>query len=181
MGAAFVLGIVFPRADQEARAGGAFSWNTGIDYAAQLKLSGRRAMIEALYRKAGLSLDADLAKLAAAPRIAAKPGAVDYMLRHYTPTARPRVPLISLQAIGDGMTSPSLQRSYVEAANPRMVRGLWQNAAGHCRQPVEVAVTALHYLEARLDRGRWPKTPVSLVPHSPAPMLRPCLRGRTCK
>ena len=181
IGAAFVMGVFLPRQDQERRAGGTFSWNTGVDYAAQLQRSGRRAMVEALYRKAGLSLDADLAALAAAPRIAAKASAVDYMRRNYTPNGRPLVPVISLQTIGDGATSPSLQQAYLGAADPRMVQGLWLDAAGHCGISKEVAITALRQLEQRLDEGRWPNPPAGTVRHDPAPMLRPCVRGGKCE
>lgn len=181
IGAAFVMGTFLPRQDQERRAGGVFSWNTGVDYAAQLARSGRRTMVEALYRKAGLDLSADLAALAAAPRITAKPGAVRYMLANYTPTARPSVPLLSVQAVGDGATSPSLQQAYLDQADPRRVQGLWLDAAGHCGMGVERALTALHQLEERLDSGQWPNPPAGTVPHSPAPMLRPCLRGGKCE
>lgn len=180
IGAAFVMGVFLPRQDQERRAGGVFSWNTGVDYAAQLDRSGRRAMVEALYRQAGLDLAADLARLNAAPRIAAQPGAVAYMLAHYTPTARPGVPVLSVQTLGDGATSPSLQQAYLDAADPRMVQGLWLDAAGHCGQSKETALTALAQLEARLDAGEWPNPPAGTIRHTPAPMLRPCRRGGSC-
>jgi pimeloyl-ACP methyl ester carboxylesterase len=179
--AAFVMGIFLPRADQEKRAGGVFSWNTGIDYAAQLDRSGRRAFVETLYRKAGLGLDAELARLNAAPRVAADPGAVRYMTAHYTPNARPLVPIVSVQAIGDGMTSPSLQRAYLEAADPRMANGLWLDAAGHCGQSKEAALAALAHLERRLDERRWPNPPAGTIRYTPPPMLRPCIRGGTCE
>src|SRR6266516_4092853 len=52
------------RAELEARAGGNPSWNTGVDYAAQLRKSADRHEVEALYRQAGLSLKSDLATLA---------------------------------------------------------------------------------------------------------------------
>lgn len=179
--ATFVMGTFLPRNDQESRAGGAFSWNAGIDYTRQLALSGRRAFVEALYAKAGLSLSADLARLNAAPRLTADPKAVQYMLAHYTPDARPRVPLVSLQAIGDGLTSPSLQRSYVEAADPTLVQGLWFEGAGHCRIPADKVMAALSHLERRLASGRWAALPKGMVRHTPPPMLRPCIRGRRCR
>ena len=78
------------------------------------------------------------------------------------------------------MTSPSLQRGYIEAADQRMASGLWLNAAGHCGMSVETAVTALGHLERRLDEGRWPNPPAGTVYHTPPPMLRPCLRGGKC-
>jgi pimeloyl-ACP methyl ester carboxylesterase len=181
MAAAFVMGVILPRVDQERRAGGAFSWNDGVDYAEQLRLSGRRPFVEALYRQAGLDLDADLRTLAAPPRIKAAPKAVAYMMANYTPTARPGVPIVSVQAIGDGLTSPSLQRAYVEAAPPNMARGLWVEGAGHCRLPAPQVLSALELLEQRLDRGRWTPAPAGFTSAQPAPMLRPCLRGGVCR
>jgi pimeloyl-ACP methyl ester carboxylesterase len=176
----FVRGVYLPRVDQERRAGGAFSWTTGIDYRRQLALSGRRAMVAALYRDAGLDLDADLKRLEATPRVAAKPGAVRYMMQHYTPDARPTVPLVAVQAVGDGLTSPSLQRGYAEAAGAN-VQSLWVREAGHCAFKPETVLASIRYLEARLDGGRWPARPAGFVDHTPPPMLRPCVRGGRCK
>lgn len=174
--ATLVMGTFMPRNDQETRAGGAFSWNTGVDYARQLDRSGRRPFVEAIYRRAGLSLDRDLATLARTPRITAKPSAVRYMLRHYTPSAQPRVPLVSLQAVGDGLTSPSLQRAYADAAPRAMMQSLWHKGAGHCRLPPEQVLAAIAHLEQRLASGQWPSRPAQFVDHTPPPMLRPCVR-----
>ncbi|QOV95632.1 alpha/beta hydrolase [Novosphingobium sp. ES2-1] len=174
--ATLVMGTFMPRNDQESRAGGVFSWNTGVNYARQLDRSGRRPFVEAMYRKAGLSLSRDLATLARAPRVSAKPSAVRYMLDNYTPSARPRVPLVSLQAVGDGLTSPSLQRAYADAAPPAMMQPLWHRGAGHCRLPPEQVLAAIAHLEQRVASGKWPARPTQFVDHTPPPMLRPCLR-----
>ena len=177
----FVFGVMLPRADQEARAGIGYSWNTGVDYRAQLRRSGRWAQVAALYRTAGLRLEDDLARLAAAPRIAASPAAVAYMQRNYTPNARPTVPLLAVQAIGDGATSPSLQQGYAAAADPHRFASLWLNQAGHCGFTPAQALASIRVLEARLDSGRWPRRPAGFVNHRPAPMLRSCFRGQTCR
>ncbi|SOB88236.1 Serine aminopeptidase, S33 [Sphingomonas guangdongensis] len=176
----FSRGVFLPRLDQERRAGGVFSWTTGVDYRRQLDQSGRRAMVAALYRAAGLDLDADLKRLQAAPPIAAKPAAVRYMMQHYTPNARAAVPLIAVQAIGDGLTAPALQRGYAEAAGAR-VQSLWVRQAGHCTFTPDTVLASIRYLEARLDSGRWPGRPAGFVAHTPSPMLRPCVRGVRCK
>ncbi len=181
MAKTFVMGAVLPRQDQEQRAGGVFSWNTGIDYRAQLARSGRRAMVEALYRKAGLSLDGDLTKLAGTARIAAKPAAVAYMMAHYTPTAKPTVPILAVQAIGDGQTSPSLQSAYFDAAKSKDMRSLWTRSAGHCRFGPDVILAAVNQTRARLETGRWPQPGPQFVSHTPAPMLRPCIRAKACR
>lgn len=177
---AFVMGVYLPRTDQEARAGGTFSWNTGIDYRDQLARSGRRAMVEALYRGARLKLDADLVMLNAGKRIAADPGAVAYMRANYTPNARPLVPLVAVQTIGDGMTAPALQRGYAEAARGD-VKSFYVSGAGHCAFDTATVVATIRYLDARIAIGKWPGTPAIFVPHTPAPMLRPCWRGGECK
>ncbi|OYX50123.1 MAG: alpha/beta hydrolase [Sphingomonas sp. 32-66-10] len=176
----FVMGVYLPRTDQEARAGGAFSWNTGIDYRAQLARSGRRAMVAALYRGAGLKLDADLATLNAGQRIAADPKAVAYMRAHYTPNARPLVPLVAVQTIGDGLTAPAMQRGYAQAARGD-VKSLYVNAAGHCTFDTATVLATIRYLDTRITTGKWPQTPAAFVSHQPAPMLRPCWRGGKCR
>jgi pimeloyl-ACP methyl ester carboxylesterase len=178
---AFVRGVFLPRVDQEKRAGGVFSWNTGIDYRRQLARSGRRALVERLYREARLNLAADLDRLSRGTRIKAHPAAVDYMMRHYTPNARPSVPLVAIQAIGDGLTSPSLQQGYADASKGMEVKSLWVRQAGHCNFEPAAVVAAIRYLEGRLTNGRWPARPSEFVRYRAPPMLRPCVRGSRCR
>jgi hypothetical protein len=123
-----------------------------------------------MYRKAGLDLSADLARLNGGTRVAAKPSAVTYMMAHYTPNARPLVPLLSVQAVGDGATSPSLQRAYVEVAKGRDVDALWLNQAGHCGFAPEQLVSAIRHLEKRQGRATGPARP----PASSCITRRPC-------
>lgn len=176
----FPAGVFLPRGEQEQRAGGNFSWNTGIDYRKLLDASGRRALIEVLYARAGISLEADLATLAAAPRISADPGAVAYMRQNYTPTADPRVPLLAVQAFGDGTTSPSLQRVYAEHAPPKMMDSLYVERAGHCSFNADETLASVKRLESRLDSGKWPARAPPFALHEPAPLLRPCFQGKIC-
>lgn len=188
-----VAGSLFPpRADQERRAGGVLSWNTGIDYARLLRASGRKAWVAHFYQRAGLDLEADLRRLAAAPRIGASAAAIDYMRQHYSPDAQPRVPFLSLHTIGDGLTSQVFQAGYTEAAAHRAAaeryRAVSVSAAGHCAFSAAEYVAALQTLEARLRSGRWQVAPGALnrraaqtglgpgrfVSYRPAPLLRAC-------
>jgi hypothetical protein len=197
MAASFVMGVFLPRAEQEQRAGGVFSWNTGIDYRAQLERSGRRPLVEHMYALAGLDLEADLDRLDAAPRIAADPEAAAYMMRNATPSGEIGVPVLSLHTIGDGLTSPSLQAGYLvavqRAGRGALATAVWNERAGHCSSSAGEMLAALEALEARLDTGRWsispemlnaaavaagaaaqpPATP-TFIAHSPAPLMRPC-------
>jgi pimeloyl-ACP methyl ester carboxylesterase len=160
MAAMIQWGIFLPRGDQERRAGGIFSWNNDIDYAELLAHSGRAGLVQALYDEAGLDLAQDLATLEAAPRVAGDRDAVEYMRQNFTPSGHVGVPVLSLHTIGDGMTSPSLQQSYVdkvrEAAGPDMVRSLWIERAGHCTQTGAEMLKAIDILEQRISTGTWP-------------------------
>lgn len=187
----FVMGVFFPRVDQETRAGGGFSWNTGVDYARQLQLSGRRAYVEALYSEAGLDLARDLAALNTAERVSADPRAIAYMRANYTPTGRLRTPVLSYHTTGDGMTMPNKQRAYGEivagAGAGGMFRGVYVRRAGHCTFTAAENLAALETLEDRLATGRWRVTPdqlnarvqaaggpASFATHQPFPFMRPC-------
>jgi hypothetical protein len=142
------------------------------------------AMVRALYTAAGLNLDTDLAALNAGTRITADPAAVRYMTDYYTPNGRPAAPLLAVQMIGDGLTSPSLQRAYGEAAaaagKSGLVRTLWVRGAGHCTFDTATVLSSITLLNARLDAGRWPRPPATFITYTPPPMLRPCVRGKRC-
>ncbi|GAA4661211.1 hypothetical protein [Amycolatopsis dongchuanensis] len=56
-----------PRLDLERRAGGNFSWNTGIDYAVQLARSGSADLVRAAYDREGCVLEDDLDRLQESP------------------------------------------------------------------------------------------------------------------
>ncbi|WP_188062762.1 alpha/beta hydrolase family protein [Sphingobium sp. KCTC 72723] len=196
----FNRGVFFPRADQERRAGGNFSWNIGIDYEARLKSSGRMEHVQALYKAAGLQLKQDLTTLNKTPRIAALPSAISYMRANYVPTGKLTIPMLSYHEIGDGMTSVSLQHAYVDAVkaadNSAMLRTGWVKAAGHCAFTAAEHIAALQTLEQRLDTGRWSADPAKLnmramssgqgsgrfIAYAATPFPRPCTaRMRTCR
>jgi pimeloyl-ACP methyl ester carboxylesterase len=155
----FAMGVFLPRSDQELRAGGVFSWNTGVDYADQLRRSGQEPLVRALYAKANLDLGADLAVLAQAPRIAADPAAVAYMAAHYSPSGDLRIPMLTLHTVGDGLTSPANEAAYAEttraAGRSAMLAQVFVKGAGHCAFTPAERGGALKTLEARLDDGRW--------------------------
>lgn len=192
MANAFPGGVYFPRADQEARAGGVFSWNTEVDYRTQLDRSGRRAFVEAMYRKAGLDLARDLATLNAAPRMRADPKAVAYMRANYVPTGDLKRPVFAFHETGDGATMVTKQGAYAEtvraAGKGQALAKGWVHRPGHCAFTGAEMAAAILTLEDRLDTGRWhvaPETlnaraassglgPSDFVAFTPAPFLRPC-------
>ena len=194
----FAMGVFFPRFEQERRAGGNASWNIGVDYAAQLAASGKRPLVEALYRRAGLSLAADLATLATAPRIAAAPNAVAYMRANFVPTRELRRPVLTLHTIGDGATMVTYEQAYQDtvrrAGSAPMLRQAYVQAFGHCTFNAAETIAGIVTLDERIATGRWNDGAISakglnrlagatarFAAYRPARFLRPCgAREHTC-
>jgi hypothetical protein len=149
------------RAGVEKVAGGNVSWNTDVDYADLLKRSGRSAMVEALYRTAGLDLAADLATLAKAPRIQADPAAVakEEPLGSYT--GKIQGPVVNVDN-DDPVDSASYKLAYLDtlkkAGADHLFRMLWTDTAGHASIPAIDKAVGFTLLMRRLDTGAWGDT-----------------------
>jgi hypothetical protein len=150
------------RQEAEEHAGGNMSWNTGVDYARLLSRSSVRAEVEALYAQAGLSLPADLATLAAAPRISADPAAVGYMARHISFSGRLTRPMLTIHTTGDPLVPVQVERAYADAVDgahrSRFLRQAYVHRGGHCTFTTGEMLAALRTLERRIATGRWPDT-----------------------
>ena len=159
----FAMGVFVPRVDQERRAGGVYGWNAGVNYRRLLAQSPLRSLVRHMYAQAQLDLDADLARLDAAPRIEARADAVAYMRANFVPRGNWRVPVLTLQTIGDGLTVPATHGGLLQltraAGAQRMLGQLWLERAGHCTFTASELVAALLTLEQRLDTGRWSLQP----------------------
>jgi pimeloyl-ACP methyl ester carboxylesterase len=147
------------RAELEFRAGGNPSFNTGVNYERQLGHSVDHAEVEALYIAAGLSLDADLAALNSAPRIAADPGALTYLSDNIIYNGQVTIPVLTLHTTGDGLVPVEDERAYKrvvsEANDSNLLRETFIHRAGHCEFTPAETITALQTLGLRLSTGRW--------------------------
>ncbi|GAA5043076.1 alpha/beta hydrolase [Thermocatellispora tengchongensis] len=157
--AAFMATVFSPRYPLEQRAGGNFSWNTGVDYRRALQESGRMKQVRGLYDVAGLDLDADLATLAAAPRVSADPGAVAYMENYFTPRGTLGVPVLTMHERGDNYPTVTQARAYSDvvrrAGDGAMLRQAFVDRPGHCRYTGAEFVAAVETLRSRVTTGRW--------------------------
>lgn len=180
----------------EQLAGGNPSWNVGVDYARQLATARpeSRQTVRELYRKAGLDLRADLARLSSAPRVMADPAAVGYLTRGIVFTGRLRVPVLTVSNIGDQISTVAQQQSYetaVRAAgNGRLLRQSYVESAGHCGFTPAEQLAAITAMADRLRTGHWPDTgphamnrrvglsgtPGRYVPFTPERFNRPFIR-----
>lgn len=168
------------RQEAESRAGGNPSWNTGVDYTAMLRRSPLREEVGAVYAKAGLSLDKDLAALRKAPRISADPGAAAWMSHTSSFTGELRKPQLNIHTTGDALvpvqTESAYRRAATAAGSDPLLRQAYVNAPGHCTFTTGEAVAAVHTLELRVDTGHWSTSPATL--NSRAAKADPSAAGR---
>jgi len=152
----FVLEL---RAELEARAGGNVSWNTGVNYAADLAKSADLTEVQALYKAAGLSLTKDLRKLDSAPRIFPDLKAVAYLARYIAFNGNISVPVLTMHTTGDGLVVPENEQAYRAVVdrdgNGNLLRQIFVNRAGHCAFTPAETLTALQTLLNRLSTGHW--------------------------
>ena len=149
----------FGRYELEQRAGGNFSWNTGVDYRDQLAKSTGRAEVEALYKAAGLDLAKELDTLNDAPRISADPGAVSYVTKYITYNGDLDIPVLTMHTTGDGLVEVTDENAYASvvrsADDSSQLRQVFVHRAGHCTFTPGETVTAFKTLVHRLDTGHW--------------------------
>jgi len=155
------------RVDIETRSGGNPSWNTGVDYRVLLERSAQKELVMAAYREAGVSVEDDLAALAAAPRVSADAPAVQWLHSFGDPTGRSKAPVVTLHALGDptGVEHSGAYRG-------RDVRQLFVNRAGHCMHTAAEELVALRVLEDRISVGRWPVADLNALAGRYGPEMR---------
>ncbi|WP_410573100.1 alpha/beta hydrolase [Amycolatopsis sp. cmx-4-61] len=159
--AQFVLGFVVPgRYQIELAAGGNSAFNRGVDYRALLAGSPLVRQVRALYRAAGLDLDADLADLTRHADVTPDPHAVATLARTSQPTGRLRVPSLAIHTTADHLVPVEQENRYAQrvrsAGREPLLRQAYVQAAGHCAFRPSETLAALHALESRIETGRWP-------------------------
>jgi pimeloyl-ACP methyl ester carboxylesterase len=152
----------FGRFELEIRAGGNFSWNTGVDYRAQLAKSTDRAEVQALYKAAGLDLAKDLDTLNDAKRISAKPSAVDYVTKYITYNGDLDMPVLTMHTTGDGLVEVTDEQAYASvvksAGDNSLLRQVFVHRAGHCAFTPAETISAFETLVHRINTGHWSGT-----------------------
>jgi pimeloyl-ACP methyl ester carboxylesterase len=143
----------------ELVAGGNSAYNAGVDYRALLDSSPHARQVRALYREAGLDLDADLATLTRDADVEADPEAVADLTRSSMVTGDLEVPELAIHTVADELVPVEHEDWYADqvrrAGDNRLLRQAYVQGPGHCDfQPAE-QVAALQALEERLETGRW--------------------------
>ena len=148
----------------ETPAGGATSWNVGVDYAKLFAgaTTADRQTVEALYQRAGLSLTDDFKRLAAARRVPVEDSPLEFVRRIYPFDGKIQTPVLGLSSTGDPYVWSAIDSSYaaaVQAAGKKdQLRLTYVHSAGHCAFNGAERVATFEVLLERLDTGRWPDT-----------------------
>jgi pimeloyl-ACP methyl ester carboxylesterase len=147
------------RAELEKRAGGNPSWNIGVDYRHQLDVSPDRDEVRALYRAAGLDLNADLAALNAGATIRPNARAVAYLDRYVSFDGAIIVPVLTAHTTADGLVIPQDEAAYADAVKSAgrqdMLRQAFVHRAGHCAFTSAEVISLIQVMLHRLDTGSW--------------------------
>ncbi|MEU2775716.1 alpha/beta hydrolase [Streptomyces sp. NPDC007162] len=174
----------------EQSVGGDNSWNRGVDYARLLAGSEHAPQVRALYRAAGLALDADLRTLTEGADYDADPAAVRTAQRTSSAGQGLGVPLLDVHTTADNLVPVQQENRFAArvraAGDGALLRQAYVERQGHCTFTTAETVAALHALEHRVDTGRWDDaaTPAALqrsatalgldgaayVPYRPAPL-----------
>ena len=146
--------------------GGNISWNTGVDYKAQLNKLPEKKLVEALYRNAKLDLAADLKSLARAPRISEQAVALRAISEQQY-FGDLSIPVFSMQGIGDPISASdamdAISKGARAAGKQQLLRTAFTETAGHCTFSAGEIAAVVDVVKQRLDSGRWPDTsPASL-------------------
>jgi hypothetical protein len=151
--------IEFGRYYIELAAGGDSSWNAGVDYAALLRGSAHYEQVRALYRQAGLDLDADLAALTRGAHYTAEPGSLAAMQATSTNSGHLGVPLLDVHTTSDQLVPVEQESAFAEkvraAGDGALLRQAFVARQGHCNFTTAEIVAALDTVNQRAADGHW--------------------------
>ena len=139
--------------------GGNATWDAGTDFARVLEHSAFKGEVEALYRAAGLNLNADLATLTANTKIKADPAALRSLIATSVPTGRLEVPELDLHTIGDNLVPVQNENFYRHlvgrAGSGDLLRQAYTESFGHCNFSSAELVAGVQAIMHRVTTGRW--------------------------
>lgn len=150
---------------ENAANGEQLSWNTGVDYRDYFENGNAsfKKAVRQLYQEAGADLDADLARINTAKRIAASPHALKFWAAPgRTVRGNPQIPVLRMHEIGDYQVPISIVQGYetqiVANGKQDLFRTAYVNADGHCGFNAAETTAAVETMMQRLKTGTWGNT-----------------------
>lgn len=139
---------------------GVMSWNNDIDYRQFYHTAERfsKEIVEKLYKKANLSIDADLNTVNAHTRVDKNETALSYWEERAL-TGNPKVPVLQVNTIGDSTRSSALMAAYAAGVDANGQSSLYRqaliSAAGHCTWNATEIIATLEVMSKRVETGHW--------------------------
>ncbi len=151
--------IELGRISFEQAENGQDTWDVGTNFAQVLAASPYRTQVEALYKKAGLNLNADLADLISHTSIKADPAALRSLIVTSDPTGRLEVPELDLHTIGDNLVPVQNESNYAQlvdrAGSGDLLRQAFTESYGHCNFSPSELVAGIEAIMHRVTTGQW--------------------------
>lgn len=143
----------------ELAAGGNPNWTAGVNFSRLTYESSYLPQIEALYRAAGLNLNADLNTLTRDANIKAYVPAERWMVQTSDNTGRLQIPELDLKTIADQLVPVQQENFYAHtvaaAGRSDLLRQAYVDAQSHCNFTPAELVAGVHAIQHRVDTGRW--------------------------
>jgi hypothetical protein len=143
----------------EQAVGGQPASTSGTDFARLFASSPYRQEVTALYRAAGLNLNADLAALTAHAAIKADPAALQRLKATSDPTGKLAVPELDLHTIGDNLVPVQNEYNYGQLVNRAgsgsLLRQAFTDSFGHCNFSPSELVAGVQAVMHRVTAGHW--------------------------
>jgi hypothetical protein len=147
------------RISMEQALGGQAAFTAGTNFAQVLAASPFRPEVAALYKAAGLNLQADLAALTTHATIKADPQALRKLRQTSNPTGRLAVPVLDLHTIGDNIVPVGNENYYTrlvgQAGSGNLLRQAYTDSFGHCNFSVSEQLAGIAALLRRVTTGQW--------------------------
>jgi hypothetical protein len=147
------------RVSIEQAAGGQPATDAGTNYAQVLAGSPDKTEVTALYRAAGLNLDADLATLTKHAAVKGDPAAARSLQSTSVPTGKLAVPELDLHTTGDNLVPVQQENTYAalvaKAGSSGLLRQAYTDSQGHCNFSVSEQVAGLQAVLTRITSGQW--------------------------
>lgn len=151
--------IEFGRYYIEQAAGGDSGWNVGVNYAQLLSRSVHFRQVAALYKTAGLDLNADLQNLDRGETFTPEAGSLASMEHTSTNTGRLAVPMLDIHTTADQLVPVEQEAAFAqkvaEAGAAPLLRQAYVSRQGHCNFTTAEIVAALDTVNQRAATGSW--------------------------
>lgn len=139
--------------------GGDSGYNIGVDYSTLIRNSPYYAQIKALYKEAGLDLDADIATLDHHETYAPEGDSLARTRATSDNTGRLQVPELDVHTVSDQLAPVQFEATYAQrvarAGDAGLLRQTYVNAVGHCNFTDADYVAAIDAMNTVVTGHHW--------------------------